>query len=153
MSPSDKRALIILGSFFFVMVCYFGIGKTFGYRADAQVELMEERQLKWWVKTYAPVVVGGGGEASGALEDLDQSLLNVASNSAKTFSLKFKRFQPEKDTMLRVWMEEVNFNDLMKWLDSVEKANGIRVHRVTVERKDKPGIVDVNLTLERPISG
>jgi general secretion pathway protein M len=82
-------------------------------------------------------------------QDTDQPLLTLVSTTAKENQIVFKRFQPDGDNVLKLWMEHVSFNSLLLWLHGIDKTNGISVEEISVEQSKEGGYVDVRLTLKR----
>lgn len=60
-----------------------------------------------------------------------------------------KRVQPEGDSGVKVWFENVAFDGLAKWLSVVESKHGLMVSEINVEQiEDKVGLVNVRVLLD-----
>jgi general secretion pathway protein M len=149
LSPSDRRALLLLSGFFVVVLCYMFLQHSFEYRAASVENLVETRKLTHKIDINREYLAASQGVVATVIKGKDDSLLNVASSQAKEFALKFKRFQPEDDQVLRIWLENVPFNRLLGWLHTLKKDNGVTVQKISVDRQDVSGRADATVTLQR----
>ncbi len=79
----------------------------------------------------------------------DDSLIAVATSTAKTLGISFKRFQPEGDTGLRLWIEAAEFDRLLQWVDVLTKQ-GIILEQLDVDKLEKQvGMVDARVLIRR----
>lgn len=150
LSKNDFRALVLLLIFFALLLFYWALSASFQYKDLATRAVSENHAL---LKSLY-----GHGRKISYLEKKriantksgsDQSLLTVVSNTAKDKKIVFKRFQPNGDNELELWLENANFNVVLWWLSVIEQKNGIHVSRISVEQTDKQGFVDARITLMR----
>lgn len=105
-----------------------------------------EKQLedyKWMSAQEAQarkLIESGGSEREG-------SLLSVASTVAKKYNLSFSRFDPDGDKRVRLWLEQVKFNDVVSWLGELEAEQGVSAVDISLDSAS-PGYVSVRLTLQ-----
>ncbi|HZR37018.1 MAG TPA: type II secretion system protein M [Nevskia sp.] len=59
------------------------------------------------------------------------------------------RMQPDGDKQVRVWIEDVPFDAVLRWMDDLQKRYGVRVDGVTLERRPAAGTVNARLSLVR----
>ncbi|MAY25611.1 MAG: type II secretion system protein M [Polycyclovorans sp.] len=59
------------------------------------------------------------------------------------------RIQPEQDREVRVWIDEIAFENLLRWVDELEQKQGVRAQTIDLERGEQPGRVNARLTLVR----
>jgi len=149
-SDRDKLALLVLATFFISILIYFGVRISFDYKNEAMDDFRESRLLL--------MDISGNGRKISMLENSqksrakmgsDQTLLTLASISAKEKDIAFKRFQPDGDSLLQLWLEDANFDTLLRWLFEIETKNGIRVAQISVERTKRDGFVNARVTLVR----
>ncbi len=151
LSPSDQRALGGLSAFLLVVVIYLVVSASFEFRNQRLEAFNEGRLLVHWVKLNAkPAKVASWSKKKTVQTTGEQSLLTLASDSAKKNALSFKRFQPEGDKALKIWMEDANFNKMLLWLHGLEHTYGIKPEKISVDRQESPGLVDVTMTLSLP---
>ena len=75
------------------------------------------------------------------------SILSTVNNTAKVKNIQLKRFEPEGKTGLRIWLDQVNFNSLIDWLELLETTRGIKVEQISIDRVNS-GIVNVRAVLQ-----
>lgn len=92
-----------------------------------------------------------GSHTQKTIVGTNQSLLATVDQASKASSIGTppSRLQPDGDTRVRVWFENVPFNAMVEWLHTLQTRYGIRVENAEFTRKDKPGQVDVRLSLVR----
>lgn len=146
LSATDKRAVIILAVFLFAALMYLVTAWSFDYRKLQIASLENNRSLIALLNASAQKINASKGKK---FQNLDQPLLTLVSSTAKENQIVFKRFQPDGEHMLKLWMENTNFNSLMLWLHAIEKKNGVSVYEISVEQAKTEGFVDVRLTLKR----
>ena len=77
----------------------------------------------------------------------DQSLLGLANTTAKPLQLEFKRFEPAGNNGLNLWLDNVAFDNVIRWLDQLDRQYGVRVAEIALERR-ADGLVNVRLMLQ-----
>lgn len=111
--------------------------------------LAEARSLATRLETLAAesrgVQPAGGGSRQ-------QSLLSVVDQSGKSSGIGKapSRLQPDGDTTVRVWLEDVPFDAVMRWLGELATRHGVQVADAEIERQSGSGLVNARLTLVRP---
>lgn len=113
--------------------------------ARLEKEVVEQRALLRWMEEAAAEVQGlrRGRPVKGG------SLLALADSTARAAGLgsALKRVEPEGQRGVRVWFEQVPFDDLLRWLDQLSQR-GVRLSGLVVERRPEPGRIDARLVLE-----
>jgi general secretion pathway protein M len=59
------------------------------------------------------------------------------------------RVQPEGEKEVKVWIDDVPFDNLLRWLQELEQKFGIVSSSAEIERSSAPGVVNVRVTLVR----
>lgn len=72
----------------------------------------------------------------------------IITDTAAVFQLVIRRLEAE-GTGARVVLEEATFEQVILWLEALERDHGLRVRDLEMTRRPAPGIVSVNLGLER----
>ena len=85
----------------------------------------------------------------------DASLLSAVDLASKdgTLSKPPSRLQPDGDTQVRVWVDEVQFDSLVRWVNELQTRYGVRVDSLDVERQPTAGLVNARLSLVRASAG
>jgi general secretion pathway protein M len=78
-----------------------------------------------------------------------QSLLLLVDRTAKTAGLgdTLNRVEPQGANQLRVQLERVNFDQMIRWLGGLAREYGIIVENATIDRQTGSGRVDARLIL------
>lgn len=119
-------------------------------RGQRETALADARALAIRLEKLAVEVQRNRG-SGGALAGAGQSLLAVVDQSGKASQLGKppSRLQPEGDNTVRVWVEDVPFDAVLRWLNDLQTRYGVRVDNADIERQSGSGLVNVRLTLVR----
>ncbi|MFT5592698.1 MAG: general secretion pathway protein M [Oceanicoccus sp.] len=85
---------------------------------------------------------GSIGESAGGA-----SILTIVNTTAKVKNIQLKRFEPDGKTGLRIWLDQVNFNAVIDWLELLETTRGIKVEQISIDKVNS-GIVNVRAVLQ-----
>lgn len=120
-----------------------------GARSAREAALAEQRVIAILLETLAAEVQRGRPGA--AIMGANQSLLAIVDQSRKASGLTKppSRLQPEGDAIVRIWLDDVPFDALLRWLNDLQMRYGVRVDNADVERKSGSGLVSARLTLMR----
>lgn len=80
------------------------------------------------------------------------SLMSIVDSSAKRSKIRkpIQRIEPEGKNGVKLWIENVAFDTLVRWLGEVERRYGVLVNRATITRNEETaGQVNSRLSLER----
>ena len=79
-----------------------------------------------------------------------QFVLGMIDRSVKKAGLGavMKRVQPEGQSGVRVWFESAVFDELIKWLATIQSEHGLRVNEINIEQTESVGLVNVRVFLE-----
>ncbi len=141
---------VVLGIALFYLLAWEPLFKT---RAELQQAVHAQRNTLQWMQEAAREVrtlQAGGG--AGALQGRNRSLLSVLDQTATQAGIRdqIERMEPEGRNGVKLWLDQVPFDTLMRWLDRLERHYGVHVRRATFTATDVSGFVDARLTLERP---
>jgi len=119
-------------------------------RRHAERELAENRAVAQRLEVIAAAASQNSG-ASGPLVSRDASLLSAVDLASKngTLSKAPARLQPDGDNQVRVWIDAVQFDSLVRWINELQTRYGVRVENLDVERQPTPGLVNARLSLVR----
>lgn len=149
LEANERRMLTGGGGLLLVMLLYLGIWEPLHNKVDSlRASTAEQTSLLAWMRSAAQEVKqlrGRAGQptklASGG------SLLSLVDSTAKSGRLgeALKRVQPDGDTKVRVWLEAASFDDLIRWLSTLETRYGVHVESSVLQALDNPGRVDARL--------
>ncbi|HSW15469.1 MAG TPA: type II secretion system protein M [Solimonas sp.] len=92
-----------------------------------------------------------GAQAGGGAVNRSVSILSAVDQSARSGSLEKppSRIQPEGDKEVKVWVEDVSFDGLTRWMHELETRYGVRAQTAEIEKQAAPGVVSARLSLVR----
>ena len=135
---------IALGLILVYLVLWAPVAKA---RHAREVALKESHTLAVQLEKLATEVQRHRGGSSPVATH--QSLLALVDQTRKASSLTKppSRLEPEGDTTVRIWMEDVPFDALVRWLGDLQTRYGVRVDTADIERTSGSGLVSARLTL------
>ena len=121
-------------------------------RHQQATTLAEERALAERLETIGAAVQKARVSGVGAVQGREQSLLTLIDQQGKAPELGKAptRMQPEGDTEVKVWFEDVPFDALVRWMNTLESRYGLQITAAELERRAGPGLVNARLTVTRP---
>lgn len=147
----DRRVLGFGGAALAVILAWMLVWEPLATaRAGREAALADARALATQLEVLAAELQRGGAR-SGAVQGAGQSLLAIVDQSrrASTIQRPPSRMQPEGENTVRLWLEGVPYDALVRWLNELQVRYGVRVDSADLERKGAPGLVDARLTLMR----
>lgn len=128
----------------FVLVIVFGVVlPVLNYKHQAQLQMEQAASDLAWMKKNADKVI----VLPMARSETD-SLLGLASRSAKKYYINFKRYESDENDRLRINLEKVLFKNLILWLEFLDKNYNIEVKAIRLEQQGAAGYVDALLVLQ-----
>ena len=147
LSTGDQLALKVLSAFALIMLIVFAlIIPASGYQSSAENNYKTRAETLAWMQANKGAINNLSQLA--VQRDPGQSLLGIANTTSKNFGLSFKRYQPEGDNGLSLWLNAASFNNIVLWLERLDKRYGISVKEISVDREELEGTVDVRLVLQ-----
>ncbi len=111
-----------------------------------------QRQDLAWMRQAALEVkrLSTSPASASARQGNPQSLLTLVDQTARAAGLGpvMKRIEPQGEDKLRVQFEQVSFDQLVRWLGSLEQEYGVTSASVTLDRQAEAGRVDARLVLQ-----
>lgn len=148
----DQKALQVLGLALAVFLVYFLVWRpAAAYHEEAVANRESATALLGWMREHrgqieALAATGGGDAASSGINGT-RDLMSTVTRSAEQSGLALQRFEPSGEGQMRVWLEDASFNQVARWLETLNAEYGIVIDQAAVDRKDQPGLVSVRLTL------
>lgn len=148
-----ERILVGAGSVVvLVTILFLGIWEPLNKaHRQRETDLVAARALAQRLEVIAAEVqktraVNGGGVAGGG------SLLTAVDQASKSGTLNrpLTRIQPEGDSEVKVWVDGVSFDALLRWISELEGRYGISIQTADIDKDATPGLVNARLSLVRP---
>lgn len=149
LAPRERRALLLGGAALALILLYLAVWQPVARAQHSrETALKESRALAVKLETIASEMQARQG-SGGAPVPSNQSLLALVDQTRKASNVTKppSRIEPEGDTTVRLWMEDVPFDGLVRWLGDLQMHYGVRVDAADIERQSATGLVNVRLTL------
>jgi len=115
--------------------------------------IQEMRTDLVWVRQHAEILSGGGKQIQRKVKGAEQSVLSIVETTAKKHKVRqsIQQMVPSNnDSQVRVVLEDVDFNNWVKWVDVLSNQYGVNLLDVSAERNDeKPNIAEIRVLFER----
>lgn len=150
----DRRILLLGGIALGLIIIYLVIlHPYFSGKQALQAHIQEQQELITWMRPTAAQIRSLRSQQSGDLP-AGQSLLAVVDTSAGQagFGAALKQVQTGNDGSVRVQMQGIAFDNLVRWLGDLQQRYGVTARELTAQRGSGPGVVDASLTLVAPSS-
>lgn len=104
-----------------------------------------------WMEQTLPEIQSLRGQQNRQTKTSNEALLTLVDRTAKQRQLRqqIQRIKPQGDDTVQLWVEQVAFDTLLKWLGELSLQYGIAVDSLNIDRQDLPGIVNAKLVLQR----
>jgi len=146
LKEQEQRLLIIAGAVFIVFVLVMGVLKPLNKAvADAEQKLKREQNFQVFVEQSIAKLKAAGSSARTSSGNLSQ----LVNRSRGRYNVNISQMQPSNNS-LRVNIENVEFNNLVAWLDELVNQHGVTVANLDISQGDETGYVRVSrLVLEK----
>lgn len=146
LAPRDQLALRVLGGFLLPVILLFGVIMPATDFMNTRLDIYRQAKDDYqWIDVNKAAV---SSVSRAGPREPGQSLFGLANATSKGFQIGFKRYEPAGENALNLWMESISFNNLVLWLERLEKRHGVVVREIAVERLDDEGLVNVRLVLQ-----
>ena len=150
LSPRERVIVLFGGSLLLLTMLYVGLIEPVIKARSSRIEaLASSRAMATQLEAAALAV--NSSRAGGITQGAGMSLLAAVDQSTRSSALGKapERLQPEGETEVKVWFDNVSFDNLTRWLAELQLTYGIKVQTLDVELQDEPGAVDARLSLTR----
>ncbi|PKG97947.1 type II secretion system protein GspM [Paraglaciecola sp. MB-3u-78] len=141
LSDREQRLVIISAILVLVAIFYWGFWSPLNTSLERdQTAVKNQTELLDWVQKNANRAVqlrsSGVNKTS-----FSGSLPQAVNQSANSMKIAISRMQPQGDE-LQVWIDQAPFNDVLSWLQSLEKT-GVSILDIDIAESDLPGQVKI----------
>ncbi|WP_237056259.1 type II secretion system protein GspM [Microbulbifer sediminum] len=146
--PGDQRALgalsIFLGGLFLVYGLFMPAKHYFD---NSRTRAEESRELVAWIEAQRPVLERLDPGAGRGSEQNAGTLLQRVTAAAERHGITIKRFEPEGQGRIRLWIERARYEDLQPWFNTLIEQK-FMLRTVNLDALPEEGMVSARLTLE-----
>lgn len=149
-----ERQLVLAASVIVVVtLLYLSIWEPIhkGVTQQSQKYTTQLDILQWMQNAAAEVKSLKASGAAKRRTNSSQPVSLLVEQSASTAGLKpyLTKLESTSDKGARVTMDAASFDQLLLWLNTLQTQYGITVSSANLDREDKPGTVNVRMTLGR----
>lgn len=152
LAPRERLLVSVGGVVVAITVLYLGIWEPLSKaHSKREMDLAAAQGLAQRLEVIA-ATVQKSQVSGGAAIDTAASLLSTVDQVSKTGTLgkPLTRIQPEGDHEVKVWIDGVSFEALVRWISELEGHYGISIQTADLDRDTLPGQVNARLSLVRP---
>ncbi len=142
-STRDQAILVAVAAlavFAIYLVLLWGPARD--WRTQSQAQFDRQAELMTYMSDNARRLQAGGSPASGGA----QSLLTIVGDVARGQQLRLSRLQPEGEGSITVVMDDEAFDNIVRFIDVLEREHGLAMRQVTIDRK-APGRASARLVI------
>jgi len=155
MEARERHMVIAAGVVIVITLLYALIWEPiFSNLENQRQRYQSQHQLLIWMKekTREIKTLQSAGIQSTARFD-NQSTASLVERSAQSMGMKpFIKKQTSDKKGVKIDLEQADFNRIILWLNDMQTRYSIQTSNIKIEQHDKPGAVDVRVTLERDSS-
>jgi len=151
LQPREQTLVSVAGVLIAAFVAYSAVWQPF---ARSRVRLAEELASARAIANslaQAEVDLRFSAPQTAAIISSDVSLLTAVDQASKSGTLKKPptRLQPDGDNQARVWLEDVEFEVLLRWMQELQTRYGVWIDVADIEKQPTPGLVNARLAVVR----
>lgn len=147
----DNREKKILNSGILVVSIFIIYTLIFKPMNDSIVRLEKSnannQQLLGWM-TQSVASIKGSSSGRSVTKRNGRSLNVIINTTASSAQISISRSQPRDNNQYQIWLDKAMFNDLLLWLNILNKDYGIFVSSINLGVTEVKGQVRVNLTFQ-----
>lgn len=118
---------------------------------EEQTKLETQKKLLQWMQQSAREVQQLKASGGHQIKQRNQPVTLILEQSLKNSGLKsfVGKLESSGTNSARIKMDNVPFDQMLVWLNTIATYNGITVSSATIERGEKPGVANVRLSFTR----
>jgi len=150
--PRERLALTVGAIALALLLLYTAVLRPFvNSKAALEAHIAQQQTLLAWMRPVAAQLQSLRAQQPASLPT-GQSLLALVDKSAGDagFGTSLKQVQAAPDGSIKVQLQAVGFDNLVRWLGNLHQQYGINVNEMTAQRGAGPGSVDATLILAAP---
>ena len=149
----EQMALVIAAGALLLFLLYLMAWQPFADALTQKRQLVKGQQATLdWMESQLPEIRRlRGNPANAGKAASNEALLTLVDRTAKQRQLRqqIQRIKPQGDTSVQLWVEQADFDALLKWLGELTEQHGIVIDSLSIDRQELPGLVNARLVLQR----
>lgn len=141
LSEREQRLVLISAIVVVIGIFYWLIWSPLNQSLETATKAVNSQQelLAWVQKNANRAVQLRGSAGKGAV--FKGSLPQVVNQTAARLKIAISRMQPQGEE-LQVWVDQAPFNDVLSWLQALEKM-GVEIKDIDIAEANMPGMVKI----------
>jgi general secretion pathway protein M len=119
--------------------------------ATAQQDLTaaneQDKALLIWMK-QAVMQIQQAGTDNSLEQRAGRNLNQILNSSASRYGISISRSQPRDNNQHQIWLDEVEFDKALTWINQLQNSYGIYVSSINLTTSEKKGFVRANITFQ-----
>jgi general secretion pathway protein M len=151
-TPQEHMAMIIGAAAILLLLIYLLMWRPFMQSMDKKALLVESQQVTLkWMQDNLELVQSLRSQQRGRGATSNEALLTLVDRTAKKIQLRqqIQRIKPQGDDAVQLWIEQAPFDTIIKWLGQLTHTHALNIDSLTIDKQDKPGLVNARLVLQR----
>jgi len=152
LQPREQVLVASAGLMLTLALIYLALWQPFALaRTHRAEELAQAQELAARIEQIGALAQGSKSRHGPLVVGPGVSLLAAVDQASKdgTLGKPLARINPDGEKQVRVWVEDVSFDALLRWIDDLQNRYGVKIDAVAIERRPGPGQVNARLTLMR----
>jgi len=141
LSEREQKLVALSGIVILIALFYFIVWQPLSSAIEReQAALKSQQSLLTWVtsRSQRAQLLRASGSSTAVFNG---SLPQAVNTTTNRHNIAITRMQPQGDD-LQVWIDEAAFNDLLSWLQALERM-GVLIKQVDITDADKSGHIQV----------
>ncbi|MDH5301275.1 MAG: type II secretion system protein M [Gammaproteobacteria bacterium] len=134
--PRERLGLIAAAVLVLLTMIYLLLWEpVFNESNRLKHSIEQQQELVGWMRQSAAEAKALRGSGP---QRFNGSLLGLIDSTAKNSSLgnSMKRVEPDGSDRVRVWMEQASFDELIHWLNQLQRNYGVQITSVVIDRME-----------------
>ncbi|WP_293371821.1 type II secretion system protein M [Nevskia sp.] len=151
LQPREQTLVNVAAVLLIAALLYSAVWQPFARgRKQLALDLASARSVATQL-AQAEVDVRLAAPQSAPIVGSDVSLLTAVDQAAKNGTLKKPpaRLQPDGENAARIWLEDVEFETLLRWMLELQTRYGVTIDVVDIEKRETAGLVNARLSVLR----
>lgn len=150
LAPREQNLITLMGVVIVIALVYLVLMYPAQNSVDSANKRLEAKQsLLQWMKANEDAALAAAKSTSGRRPaGGNQDILGAVNSSASRSQITLTRSEPEGRDKLRIWLDDVSFNKMIRWLHQLESSRGITVSSISLDAEKEPGLVSAKILLK-----
>ncbi len=150
----EREQLLLIGTMIVVIITVFYLAiwePVFNALAQQQAQYQSQRETLAWMQNASTEISQLKQSGKRAVTSTNKPISLVIDQSASSSGLKSSigKLESSGKDDVRVKLDSASFDQMLVWLNILEKSHGINVTSATIERTEKQGFINARLSFKR----